>query len=109
VLKAGDVVICDFPGITGVKRRPAIVVSTDAYHAHRPDIIISLLTTQIDSATTPTDYVLQDWAQAGLHRPSASRSFLATLPATDAVARGRLTDRDWQAVQSCLKLALAVP
>ena len=31
-LKAGDVVVADFPGITGVKRRPAVVVSTDAYH-----------------------------------------------------------------------------
>ena len=109
MLKAGDIVVVDFPGVTGIKRRPAIVASTDAYHTHRPDIIISLLTTQIGSATAPTDYVLQDWTAAGLHRPSASRCFLATLPAAGVVARGRLSDRDWREVQARLRMALAVP
>ena len=31
-LKPGDVVIADFPGVTGVKRRPAVVSSTVDYH-----------------------------------------------------------------------------
>ena len=107
--KAGDVVTADFPGVTGIKRRPAIVVSTDTYHTHRPDVIICLLTTQIASATAPTDYLLRDWKAAGLRRPSASRSFLATLPATDVTPMGRLSNRDWREVQARLKLALAVP
>jgi mRNA interferase MazF len=108
VLKAGDVVVADFPGVTGIKRRPAIVVSTDLYHSHRPDVIICLLTSQVAAATAPTDYVLQDWTAAGLHRPSAARSFLATLPAVGIVATGQLSDRDWQEVQARLKLALAI-
>ncbi len=29
MLKPGDVVTVEFPGIDGVKRRPAVVVSTD--------------------------------------------------------------------------------
>ena len=37
--QAGDVVLVDFVGATGVKRRPAVVVSTDTYHAHRPDAL----------------------------------------------------------------------
>jgi mRNA interferase MazF len=109
VLKAGDVVVADFPGVTGIKRRPAIVASTDLYHTHRSDVIICLLTTQIASATAPTDYVLKDWTAAGLHRPSAARSFLATLPAVEVVSRGRLSDRDWNEVQVRLKAALAIP
>jgi len=108
MLKAGDVVLVDFPGVTEVKNRPAIVVSTDVYHAHRPDIIIGLLTTRIASATAPTDYVLQDWVEAGLHRLSAARCFLATVPVTGAVLIGHLSGRDWQEVQARLKLALAV-
>jgi mRNA interferase MazF len=55
MMQAGDVVLVDFPGVTEVKNRPAIVVSTDLYHSHRPDIIIALVTTQIASATAPTD------------------------------------------------------
>jgi len=107
VLRAGDVVAADFPGVTGIKRRPAIVVSTDLYHSHRPDVIICLLTTQIAAATAPTDYVLQDWMAAGLHRPSAARSFLATLPA-GVLATGQLSDRDWEEVRTRLRLVLAI-
>jgi mRNA interferase MazF len=109
MLQAGDVVVVDFPGVTGIKKRPAIVVSTDTYHTHRPDIIICLLTTRIAAATAPTDYVLLDWAAANLHRPSAARSFLATVPAAGIVARGHLTDRDWLQVLDRLKVALALP
>jgi mRNA interferase MazF len=56
----GDVVTVDFVGATGVKRRPAVVVSSRLYHAHRPDLILAVLTTQVATATAPTDYVLQD-------------------------------------------------
>ena len=80
----GDVVTVDFPGATGVKRRPAVIVSTAAYHAARPDVILGLLTTQTAKAIGPTDYLLQDWAAAGLHNPSVFRAFLATLAASSA-------------------------
>ncbi len=109
MLKAGDIVLVDFPGVTGVKNRPAIVVSTDLYHLYRPDVVLCLLTTRIASATAPTDYVLQDWETAGLHHPSASRSFFARVPAAEVASIGHLSDRDWQEVQARLKLALAVP
>ncbi|WNN92036.1 type II toxin-antitoxin system PemK/MazF family toxin [Gloeocapsopsis dulcis] len=36
----------DFPGVTGIKRRPAVVLSSDTYHANRPDVIVGLITTQ---------------------------------------------------------------
>jgi mRNA-degrading endonuclease toxin of MazEF toxin-antitoxin module len=60
-IKAGDVVVVNFPGVVETKRRPAVVVSSDIYHATRPDVIIGLITSQA-VATTPTDYLLQDWA-----------------------------------------------
>ncbi|MCS6862897.1 MAG: type II toxin-antitoxin system PemK/MazF family toxin [Abditibacteriales bacterium] len=72
--QAGDVVLVDFMGAVAVKRRPAVVVSSDTYHTHRPDIIVCPLTTQLAAATTPMDYVLQDWAAAGLRAPSAFTS-----------------------------------
>ncbi len=46
VLNAGDLVSVDFPGVTGVKRRPAVILSSATYHAIRPDIIIGLITSQ---------------------------------------------------------------
>ncbi len=108
MVKPGDVVTVDFPGVTGIKRRPAVVVSTDTYHKTRPDAILGLLTGQVGAATRPTDYVLQDWQTAGLHSPSAFRAFLATLPATSLTTIGHLSDRDWLSIQACLRAALAV-
>lgn len=105
----GEVVTVDFPGVRGLKRRPAVVVSTDLYHANRPDVIIGILTSQIAGATAPTDYVLKDWAVAGLRQPSAFRAFLATIPQANVRIIGHLSDRDWQEVRTRLKLALAVP
>jgi mRNA interferase MazF len=90
------------------KHRPLVVVSTDQYHAARPDAIVGLLTTQIARATAPTDYVLKDWSAANLHRPSAFRVFLATVPASTLKLRGHLSDHDWQEVQVRLRLGLAV-
>ncbi len=103
----GDVVVIDFPGVTGVKRRPTVVVSSPVYHASRPDVVVCLVTSQA-TAIGPTDYVLQDWDQAGLRVPSVFRSFLATLPpATSPVLVGRLSERDWQGACACLRIALA--
>jgi mRNA interferase MazF len=102
----GDVVVLDFPGVTGVKRRPAVVISSALYHAARPDVVVGLITSQA-IALGLTDYLLQDWAQAGLRVPSVWRSFFATLPSsTQPVRVGHLSDRDWQGVCSCVKLAL---
>jgi mRNA interferase MazF len=108
-LHAGDVVVADFPGITGTKRRPALVVSTDVYHKARPDVILGLLTGQVAAATSPTDYRLEDWAEAGLHIPTAFRTFLITLPQVDVVVViGHLSGRDWAAVQDRLRISIAV-
>jgi mRNA interferase MazF len=107
--KPGEIVTVDFPGATGIKRRPVVIVSTTEYHAHRPDVIVGLITSQISAAITPFDYALQDWEAAGLHRPSAFRTFLATLPAAAIGERiGRCTERDWQAIQLRISHALAV-
>ena len=108
MLKPGDVVVVDFPGVTGVKRRPAVVVSSDAYHSNRPDVILGLITSQVAGAIGPTDYALGDWAAAGLRLPSLFRSFLVTVPRTAVhQVAGHLSDKDWLAVRATLATALA--
>ena len=104
----GDVVTVDFSGAMGVKRRPAVVISSALYHAHRPDLILAVLTTQTTAATAPTDYILQDWAEAGLHRPSAFRAYFGMATPADVRVIGYLSARDWNAVQTCLTRALAI-
>ena len=105
----GDVVTVDFAGAVGIKRRPAVIVSSSLYHAHRPDVIVGVITSQIAAATTPLDYVVQDWAAAGLRQPSAFRAYLGTALATDVRVIGRLTPADWAHVQERVGRALALP
>jgi mRNA interferase MazF len=103
----GDVVIVDFPGVTGIKRRPAVVLSSATYQAIRPDVIIGLITTQT-TALGITDYTLQDWAGAGLRVASVFRSFIVTLPpSANLVLIGQLSELDWKGVRACVKIALA--
>jgi mRNA interferase MazF len=103
--KAGDVVAVDFPGVNGIKRRPAVVLSSATYHANRPDVIVGLLTSQSGSLGV-TDYILQDWKDARLKVLSVFRCFIATLPpAANFVYVGHLSDRDWQGVCACVKLS----
>lgn len=73
MLSFGDVVPVDFPGAQGLKRRPAVVVSSNTYHTEHADVIVGVLTTKLAAARTASDYVLQDWHQAGLRLPSAFR------------------------------------
>jgi len=103
----GDLVSVDFPGITGIKRRPGVVLSSVTYHAIRPDIIVGLITSQIRGLGA-TDYILQDWAASGLRVISTFRSFIVTLPVSANIVRiGQLSERDWKAVRNCLKMAFA--
>jgi mRNA interferase MazF len=44
----GDVVLVRFPFTdqTAAKQRPAVVISSEAYHRARPDIVIMAITSQ---------------------------------------------------------------
>ena len=107
---SGELVIVDFPGVTGTKRRPAVVLSSALYHRERPDVILGVITSQVGSANAVTDYLLQDWGAAGLRKPSAFRAFLVTVPRSSIATHvGRLSKSDWQAVRERIQTALAQP
>ncbi len=107
-MKAGTVVIANFSGATGIKRRPALVISTALYHAERPDVILTIITSQIKKSTAKTDYILQDWRAAGLTQPSAVRVYLGMKTPSELTEIGELSDRDWLEVQKRLRISLEI-
>ena len=107
MLEAGDVVTVQFVGANGTKRRPAVVVSSALYHAQRPDVILGVVTSNIGAATATTDHVLSDWSAAGLRLPSAFRAYFGMALPSAVTTVGRLSARDWRAVQTCVRHALA--
>jgi mRNA interferase MazF len=107
MIKPGDVVLADVVGATVTKRRPVVVVSSDDYHRERPDVILGVLTTRTKAAVAKSDYMLQDWRAAGLHAPSAFRSYFGMEVQTLVQVIGHLSDRDWNGVKDAVRKALA--
>lgn len=105
-MTAGSVVTVDFQGATGVKRRPDVVISTDAYHDERPHVILAVITSQIEKATSKTDVILKDWKSAGLTKPSAVRIFLGTSDGRNVRKIGSLSPFDWAEVKKRLRLSI---
>jgi len=54
-LAFGDVIVVPFPFTdqTSIKRRPAVVVSSEAYNRERPDIILMAITSQLRNSQSP--------------------------------------------------------
>ena len=90
-----------FPGAQVTKTRPAVVLSTETYHQHRPDVVVGIITTRCPMPLGPTDCALHDWKQAGLHAPSYFRLFLITLLQRDVRLIGRLSQADLASVRAC--------
>jgi mRNA interferase MazF len=107
-MKAGTVVTAEFQGVVSTKRRPAVVVSSETYHQARPDVILAVVTSQINKSNSSTDYILQEWRSAGLNKPSAVRIFLFTLPQNKVTKIGELSEQDWFEVQKRLQISLKV-
>ena len=106
MIESGDVVVSFLPGARESKRRPAIVVSVSDYHDERPDLILAIVTSRVEDATTQFDSVLFDWREAGLRSPCAMRCYLFTVEQSEVVKIGRLSDDDWKAVQKRLRRAI---
>ncbi len=102
-MKPGDVVVGAFPGSDATKVRPAVVLSNELYHRHRPDVIVGLITTQRPRELAPTDCELSNWRQAGLHQPSFFRLFPVTFLQREVRLIGRLSESDWASVSACFR------
>ncbi len=104
----GDVVLVNFifSDETGVKLRPAVVVSSDEYHARRKEAIILAVTSQTDRLLIG-DHLIADWKKAGLLFPSVATGILRTIK-QDMVNRqlGIVSPADMQAIDSNLQAIL---
>jgi len=110
-LRRGDVVLVPFPytDLSARKQRPAVVVSSDAYHATEPDVILAAITSQVPRRVRATDYRLRDWKAAGLLFPSVVKSCLVTIdPALVRYRMGKLSDEDMAGVDLALRNALGL-
>lgn len=106
----GDVVLVDFPFVDreGSKLRPALVVSSEKYHKERPqDVIVAVISSQLQKYNNATDFHLQDWQEAGISNASVVRCTLITILNSRIDRKiGSLSNRDLHEIAKRLRLSL---
>ncbi len=98
----GDVVLVPFPFTdqSATKRRPAVVISSGAYHRAMPDLLIMAITSQVRSVRAVGEFRVKDWAHAGLLKPSAVKAVVTTIERTLVLKRlGRFRVEDQQSLR----------
>lgn len=103
--KFGDVILVPFPFTdqTTSKKRPAVVISSDAYHSQYADIIVMAITSQSRTASLVGEVMITEWQNAGLLKPSVIKPVVSTLERTLVIRKlGELKQGDRQALQNAL-------
>ena len=101
VYSFGDVVLVPFPFTdqTTEKRRPAVVISSEAYQRSRPDIILMAITSRLPASAGLGELPIGTWRKAGLLRPSVIKPIITTIEKHLVLRRlGRLEPLDRQAL-----------
>lgn len=102
----GDVVLVPFPFTdqSATKKRPAVVVSSDAYNRARPDVILMAITGHMSPYPRIGEVVISGWKEAGLLKASTIKPILATIEKTLIIRTlGQLKQRDPIVLRDSLK------
>ena len=112
--KRGQVVVVNVPfsNHSGVKPRPALVISAEAFHLDLPDLIVCPVSSQSRyyRRPGPGDCPLKGWRALGLRHPSTAR--ISKLLAVDKKMIKRtlapLAQQDLSRIEMGLREALAL-
>jgi mRNA-degrading endonuclease toxin of MazEF toxin-antitoxin module len=116
-MNRGDVILVRFPHPSGLrgKKRPAVVVQSDAYAGTISTLVVAEITKNLTMASDPAclfiDTSTPEGRTTGLARDSVVSCLVLTTVYADAVARvlGSLSPTMKQKLNDCLKVALGLP
>jgi len=106
--KQGDIVLVKviFSEGSGVKKRPALIISDEYYHNNRQEIIIAAITSNMERIL-PGDTKIKEWQKAGLKFPSLITGIIQTLKINIIERKlGKLATVDFLEFQNNLKKIL---
>jgi mRNA interferase MazF len=106
----GDVVLVSFvfSDETGERQRPAVIVSSEAYHRSRQEAIIAAITSRTDRILAG-DHLITDWQGAGLLFPSVATGIIRTVKRGMITRRlGIMSQADMKAIDDNLRTALSL-
>jgi mRNA interferase MazF len=108
----GHVVVVNVPfsNHSGIKPRPALVITTDSFHRDLPDLIVCPISSQprYYRRPGPGDCPLQQWRAVGLRHPSTVRISKLLAVDKEIIKRilGVLSSKDLIQVETGLREAL---
>src|SRR5437879_10064 len=105
----GDIVLVPFPFTdqTTTKKRPAVVVSSDAYNNIRPDLVLMAVTGHLSTHPRIGEVVVTEWKEAGLLKASTIKPILATIEKRLIIrSLGQLKQPDSLSLRDALKTIL---
>jgi mRNA-degrading endonuclease toxin of MazEF toxin-antitoxin module len=113
-LERGHVINARFPHASGGrgKKRPVVVVQTDAYNRRLRHAVVAQLTTNLDDKDDPACLLIQaaspEGQAAGIIQDSLFSGYLISLMSEDRLQDviGKLPDEAMRKVDDCLKAAL---
>jgi len=111
-LDVGTVVLVPFPftNQTAKKVRPAIVVSTSAFHRQRLDVVLIAVTSQAAQPLRHGEADIQDWQAAKLLGPSRIKPIIFSVEKQMVhKAIGVLSIADQRALRQTLEVILGFP
>jgi mRNA-degrading endonuclease toxin of MazEF toxin-antitoxin module len=102
----GDVVVAKikFSDMNEEKPRPAVVVSRDAYHSRKPDIIVASITSNLNFDGELGEFIIHDLPSVGLTIPSRVKAFVSTIdPEIVKYKIGKLSQNDLRSLHTMLQ------
>ena len=108
--RRGDVVLVEFvfADESGTKLRPALVLSTAAYHRSRSEVIIAAITSNV-TRHLYGDHEIADWQHAGLLFPSSVTGVVRIVKRPMIRRRiGTLHEFDQRAVDLALRRSMGL-
>jgi mRNA-degrading endonuclease toxin of MazEF toxin-antitoxin module len=112
--KRGHVVVVDVPfsNHSGVKPRPALVISAETFHRSLPDMIVCPISSRPRYYRRPGtgDHPLREWRASGLRHPSTVRISKVLAVDKRIIKRilGHLSRPDLARVEAGLRQALGL-
>ncbi len=109
VFNPGDVILLSYPfgEGAGVRKRPALVISSSAFNQETGELVIAQITSRVSAPARAGDYAIAEWREAKLPRPALVRARLATLARSLVLRRlGSLSEADYQGALAALKAQL---
>lgn len=101
--KPGEVVLVPFPfaDLSKNKKRPALVLTAVKCKTLPPIVIVTMITSRVDSEMIQGDFLLKKWKEAGLLHPSKVRlAKIVSVESNLIISRlSSLSSMDWDGVQ----------